>query len=139
MKTSYIKPSVTYYRRDEIMDMLGPVKTQYVPPPPPPPPPLSCSVDVNPNAILRNKAVDVTVRVATSGSGTFNQVEIAVPGSSPFAYYQFTPEQGTMSGNDWIVTLPGFVQNADGVFDVIVTLSGPGGPLTTCATVIQIE
>lgn len=130
----YRSPSITSYNRDDVMEMMGPVVTQYITDPP-----LACSVDVSPSAILRNKEEDVTVSVATTGSGTFDQVEITVPGSSPFIFYQFNRAQGTESGNQWSVTLQDFVQNEAGVYDVVVTLLGGSNGPVSCSGIISID
>jgi hypothetical protein len=138
MHNQYMPPSVVVYDRDAVLELLGPVKTQYAPPPSAPP--LSCSsVEVNPVSILRNKEEDVTVSILTSGSGSFSQVEISVPNSVPLMFYQFNKADGTMVGNQWTITLPDFIQEEPGAYEIVITLLGASSGPTTCSGTISID
>ncbi len=152
MKRAYVKPAMVSYDRSEIMEMIGPVKTQYVPPPPPrpppPPPPIECvacaDVRVEPNAFLQGKVFDAQnpLRLTLdTPCPEFERVRIAIPGSSPYLEFEFKRSDGSFSGNKWSVDIVGFQFLGDrGDYPVVVTLyDAQGRFLSSCQTTITVE
>lgn len=144
MNLKYRKPSVVSYDRAEIMEMMGPLKTQYGPPPPPPPLPTcdSCSgVQVAPGSILQFKEEDLSIEVDTGGCTEFQTVEVEIPGSSPFVFYSFDRGNGTLSGTTWSTMIDAFQFTGDrGTYDVVVTLvDGNGDRGSSCQAQLTID
>jgi len=163
MKDRYQKPSVSVYSREDIVEMMGPLKTQYTSDPTntnttvittngtdngsgstPTNSPVcvSCSnVDVAPSAILQFKDEPLTVRVDTGGCTEFQQVEVSIPGSSPFVFYTFGRSDGTLSGTTWTRVIRDFQFGGErGVYAVEVALIDGGGVRSsTCSGSITIE
>lgn len=137
MKSTYRKPTIVSYDQEEIMDLIGPVKTQYC---------VSCSdVTASPATFLQGKVFDETdpfeVSVNTSGCTTFQQVEISVPGSAPFVFYQFNRADGSLTGDEWAVELDDFQFLDDrGTYPLVVTLIDDQGNATaSCQATITVE
>lgn len=137
MKKSYIKPNMVTYDRAEIMELIGPVKTQYCG---------ACSeVQAAPSSFLQGKVFDAgdpfTVSVNTGNCPQFQTVEITIPGSSPFIFYQFNRGQGSESGGSWSVDLDGFQFLGErGDYALEVTLiDGQGNAGGSCQTTITVE
>ncbi len=145
MKRSYVKPAMVSYDRSEIMEMIGPVKTQYVPPPPPPPIVCTCAnVQAAPNAFLQGKVFDAQnpLRVTLdTPCPAFQRVRIAIPGSSPYLQFDFNRSDGSFSGSEWSVNIVGFqFLGARGVYPVLITLFDAQNQfLASCQTTITVE
>ncbi len=137
MKYAYTKPTVTCYSRADIMEMLGPVKTQYVDSQC-----LSCSdARMTPNAILQAKVERVTFSVNTELCPAFRRVRVSIPGSSPFVFYEFDRSDGSASGTRWSVAVDDFQFLGErGNYDVVVTLfDAQGNAGRSCSTTLAIE
>ncbi len=152
MKCLYAKPAMTTYHREEIMEMMGPVKTQYpvepqpTPQPPPPPPPcVSCAnVTASPSAFLQGKTFDASdpfqVSVDTGGCTAFQQVEVSIPGTSPMIFFQFDRADGSESGDIWSIDLVGFqILDDRDEYPLVVTLLDGRGGSASCETTIVVE
>ena len=136
MKYRYAKPNLITYHREQIMEFMGPVKTQYCD---------SCSnVTASPNAFLQGKTFDQTdplqVSVNTGGCTAFRQVEISIPGTSPLIFFEFNRGDGSESGNTWSVDIVGFQFLDDrGNYPLVVTLLDGAGGRASCQTTITVE
>lgn len=132
MKRTYRKPAMVTYTQDDIVELMGPVKTQYVPEPPPPPPCVSCALDIAPEEFIQvkpNQTMELTVD--TQGCPAFQEVRVEIPGE-PEAV--FTRADGVLNGNDWIVAISDLqFLVPPGDYSVIVTLiDGAGNQSSTC-------
>jgi hypothetical protein len=137
MKNTYVKPAMVSYSRSEIMEMIGPVKTQYMN--------IDCpGVQASPDTFLQGKvfsgANSFTVSINTGATPLFQEVEISVPGSSPFIFYQFSRGDGSQLGSTWSVDLENFQFLGDrGEHTLLVTLRDDQGNTGTCQTTITVE
>lgn len=141
MKRAYIKPAMVTYDRSDIMEMMGPVTTQYVPPPPPPPiESPSCETSVVPASFLQGKVLDLMIVLDSSGPA-FERVRITIPGSSPYLQYEFNRADGIVVGDQWSVTIPGFqFLGSRGDYPLVAMLyDDQGEHLSSCQTMISVE
>ena len=137
MKRGYKKPGIVEYSREEILEMLGPVKTQYVEPEC-----LSCSeAQMRPSAILQGKVLRVSFSVRTTACPRYQRIRVSVPGSSPFIYYEFNKSDGVVSGDRWSVNVDDFQYLGErGNYDVLITLiDSQGNQGSPCSTTLTIE
>jgi len=146
MKRVYVKPGMVSYNRAEILEMIGPVKTQYVPPPPPPPIEcIACSdAQASPNSFLQGKSFSVqnpfTVSVNTGQCQNFTSVEISMTGSSPYVFYTFPRAAGSQSGDRWSIDLTDFQYlGPRGEYTLVVTLRDAEGTARSCHTTVTVE
>jgi hypothetical protein len=143
MHNTYIKPSLTTYSRQEIMDLIGPVKTQYPPPPPPPPAICSCESPVHAPVWKEFNVAPLPVSVDIGGCPAFNRAEIAISsGGQLVSIYPFDRTDGAEIGNRWLVTINNFMlEGAPGqVFDVAITLYAEQGiPGQVCQSTITLQ
>ncbi len=136
MKYRYAKPTMITYHREEIMDLIGPVKTQYC---------ASCSdVTASPSSFVQGKTFHAgdpfQVSVNTGGCTAFQQVEISISGTSPFIFFQFDRSDGSESGNIWSIDIIDFqVLDDRGDYPVVVTLLDGQGGSASCQTTISID
>ncbi len=136
MKYRYAKPNMITYHREQIMEFMGPVKTQYCD---------SCSdVIASPSAFAQGKTFDqddpFQVSVNTGGCSAFRQVEISMPGTSPFIFFEFDRGDGSESGNIWSIDIVDFQVLTDrGDYPLVVTLLDGQGGSASCQTTISVE
>lgn len=134
MKKAYRKPSVVHYGREEIMDLIGPVVTQY---------PCECSSQVQPNPIPGKQFNQLQISFSTTGDcPEFERVIVTVPGSDPFIFFDFPRASGTEIGDTWSITVPNFqyLGNA-GTYDFEINLTDAAGTTTliSCDTTVVIQ
>ncbi len=135
MNRKYIKPVVSHFTREDVTELLGPAQTQY--------PCTTCSdAEVSPNEILQGKVVDpLRLSVDTGDCPEFERIEVTVPGSSPFVFYEFNRADGTESGGRWSVDIEDFqFLGARGEYDVVIQLiDDDGDEGIPCQTTLQID
>lgn len=140
MKNSYQKPSVVTYSREDILELMGPVKTQYTPADEAC---LSCNnVSLTPSSVLQGKLVEeMDVSVGTLNCPDFTKVQITVPDSAPFIYYSIDRSEGSENASGWSGTLDGFQFSGDrGSYQVeVVLMNADGTAGEPCYTTIEVE
>lgn len=140
MTMPYRKPSLTVYRRDEILNLMGPVITQYGPPP------CDCTdVDVPP--VFKEANIGpLDINVGTGGCPDFQLVQVSFSGGTRNpGLFVFDRAEGVPQGADrYLFTIENFQfppGSAPGdVFTVTVTLVDSFGQSgATCQDTIQIQ
>ena len=129
MKSAYRKPSMVTYNREEILEMIGPAKTQYC---------VSCEVQIYPIEYIQvkpNQTMQLTVD--TQGCAEFQQVRVKIPGEPD---YVFMRAEGNIVEGKWVVYIPGLqFQLPPGDYSVNVTLvDGQGNESPSCEAIFTI-
>jgi hypothetical protein len=131
-KATYRRPALTAYTREDLLEWMGPVKTQYVEPC------VSCQVELSQDQFLQVKPdQSLVLTVDTGGCPTFEQVRVEIPGEAPAVYDR---ADGAMVGGDWSLAVTGlqFVI-APGSYPVTVTLiNEDGSESSSCSSLIDV-
>lgn len=135
MLRSYRKPSMVVYSRNDVLELIGPAKTQYMPAPPPC---VSCEVQISPDEFIQvkpNQTMQLTVD--TQGCTEFQQVRIKIPGEPD---YVFMRAEGAIAGGKWVVSIPGLQFHLPpGDYSVNVTLvDGQGNESPSCEAIFTV-
>ena len=91
MKSIYLKPTIVQYDQDEIIEMMGPVRTQY---------PCDCETDVPP-IIEKSDQVQVTVRIdgdCDEYEGVLIFADVGNGAGGAGGFWQFMLSEGTPTG-----------------------------------------
>ena len=140
MKNAYQKPNAVIYNKEDVLELMGPVKTQYLPQDEAC---LSCNnVSLSPSAVLQGKVVEqMGVSVGTLNCPDFAKVQITVPGSSPFIYYELDRSEGSESPSGWSAPLEGFQFLGErGSYQVeVVLMNADSSSGERCYTTIELQ